>query len=318
MTRRAGVPLLALTLALVALVSACGGSPEAEVEPIQETPDVADIPDWVATKISGAGGFPGVLFATSDHAVGTNRVAFVVVRSDNTIVQAPKATVHFGLRTSTQPVEAQAALKPLGPHSHPGRSALEPHDHPDATDIYVAHVRFPSPGKYWFVIEPSDSSTPGAGVVEVAKNEVTPAVGTRAIASENPTLARMPATKITTARPPDLELLRHSVADSLRARVPFVVAFATPAYCQTRACGPVVEVVDKVRALFAGSRLRFIHIEVYEGNRPRNGVNRWMREWRLPTEPWVFVVDRGGVIRAKFEGAVSVEELAAAVRAHLL
>jgi hypothetical protein len=61
--------------------------------------------------------------------------------------------------------------------------------------------------------------------------------------------------------------------------------------------------------------VRFIHVEVYAGNDPANGVNRWMREWRLPTEPFTFVVDRRGIIRAKLEGAFSVAELVRAVRA---
>ena len=76
--------------------------------------------------------------------------------------------------------------------------------------------------------------------------------------------------------------------------------------------------VDKVRKTFAGSDARFIHVEVYENNDPNRGVNRWMREWKLSGEPWVFLVDRAGLIRAKFEGSVSEAELEQAVRDHLL
>jgi hypothetical protein len=32
-------------------------------------------------------------------------------------------------------------------------------------------------------------------------------------------------------------------------------------------------------------------------------------EWRLFTEPWIFVVDGQGIIRAKFEGLVTAREL---------
>jgi len=44
-------------------------------------------------------------------------------------------------------------------------------------------------------------------------------------------------------------------------------------------------------------------------------VNRWVEEWRLPTEPFTYVVDRTGVIRTKLEGAYSVAELKRAVAA---
>jgi hypothetical protein len=57
----------------------------------------------------------------------------------------------------------------------------------------------------------------------------------------------------------------------------------------------------------------FIHVEVYAKNDPANGYNRWMKEWGLQSEPWVFVVGRDGRITAKFEGSVSVQELTDAV-----
>ena len=65
----------------------------------------------------------------------------------------------------------------------------------------------------------------------------------------------------------------------------------------------------------ASSRVQFIHVEVYEDNDPAKGVNRWVKEWRLPTEPFTYVVDRTGVIRTKLEGAYSVAELERAVAA---
>ena len=65
----------------------------------------------------------------------------------------------------------------------------------------------------------------------------------------------------------------------------------------------------------SGSPVRFVHVEIYKGNDPANGVNQWVAQWRLPTEPFTFVVDRSGVIRAKLEGAFSVGELERAVDA---
>ena len=112
----------------------------------------------------------------------------------------------------------------------------------------------------------------------------------------------------------DLGLLRYSVAGALAAHRPFVVTFATPKFCTSRTCGPVVDVVDAVRKRFASSPVRFIHVEVYRGNDPTKGYNRWMREWGLQSEPWTFAVGADGRVKAKFEGSVSVAELSAAVR----
>ena len=73
--------------------------------------------------------------------------------------------------------------------------------------------------------------------------------------------------------------------------------------------------LSAVRRRLAGSGVRFIHVEVYADNDPAKGVNEWMKEWRLPTEPFTFVVDRRGVIRAKLEGAFSLAELERSARA---
>ena len=118
--------------------------------------------------------------------------------------------------------------------------------------------------------------------------------------------------------PPDRALLRNSIAGSLAAHKPFVVTFATPRFCTSRTCGPVVDVVDYVRRRFAARGVRFIHVEVYTKNRPALGYNRWMRQWGLRTEPWTFLVGRDGRIEAKFEGSVSAAELEAAIRRLLL
>jgi hypothetical protein len=72
-------------------------------------------------------------------------------------------------------------------------------------------------------------------------------------------------------------------------------------------------VVDEARKEFAARGVRFIHVEVYTDNDPDKGVNPWMREWNLQTEPWVFVVDADGKIAAKFEGSASADELRAAI-----
>ena len=143
-------------------------------------------------------------------------------------------------------------------------------------------------------------------------------MGAQAPRSHTPTLTNAPATALTTERPPDRGLLRYSVASSLAAHKPFVVTFATPKFCTSRVCGPVVDVVDAVRRRLASKGVRFIHVEVYTDNNPTKGYNRWMRQWGLSTEPWTFLVGRDGRIKAEFEGAVSAAELTSAIESKLL
>jgi hypothetical protein len=248
---------------------------------------------------------------TSDYAPGGVRVSFLVVTDRGKAVDTPRADVWVARSRSDVPFTRTVAhLERVGV---PGGAAG------DETRIYVAHVRLPRPGTYWLVARPVGGTIHISGIrdLEVRARTATPAIGARAVPSRTPTLATAPVSDLTTRVPPDRALLRYSVAGSLRAHAPFVLVFATPRYCTSRTCGPVVDVVDSVRRQFAKTGIRFIHVEIYKDNNPSKGENRWVRQWHLPTEPWIFLVGRDGRVKAKFEGAVSRGELAAAVRAHL-
>src|SRR5438132_9397474 len=148
--------------------------------------------------------------------------------------------------------------------------------------------------------------TPIQGIANliVKDKPLAPAVGSKAIASPTPTIASTHGNfaALTTASPPDKALLRYSVAGSLAAHRPFVLVFATPKFCTSRTCGPVVDVVDYVRGQFAKTGIRFIHVEIYRDNNPTLGPNRFVTQWHLPSEPWTFLVGRDGRIKARFEG----------------
>src|SRR5262249_56877686 len=99
---------------------------------------------------------------------------------------------------------------------------------------------------YWLVAEPNGAKTQALGIVDVAARSRSVQLGAKAPRSDTPTLATAPAAKITTSTPPDLPLLRTSVAQALAAHRPFVVTFATPKFCTSRTCGPVVDVMQAV------------------------------------------------------------------------
>jgi hypothetical protein len=246
---------------------------------------------------------------TSEHPVGDVRVSFVVVDTEGRPVLMPTARVWLAHGLKAEPfLETRAKLERIGV---PGGSEA------DSTHVYVVHLPVEKPGTYWLLAEPEGGEAIQAiGNVEVVREGSAPQIDDRAPASATPTLASVggDAAQITTRIPPDESLLRSSVREALRAHSPFVVTFATPKFCASRTCGPVVDVVEEVARRLEESRVRFIHVEVYEGNDPAKGYNRWMREWHLRTEPWTFVVDSRGRIAARFEGVVSVAELEEAVQ----
>ncbi len=275
-----------------------------------------------------------IVWGTGDLEPGEIRLSFLVVDDAGELTQAPTAEFVVGKVEVDEAGEAEidaeqilatpaatgtASLESVdaGPHDH-GDGGLEPHDHIDATDLYVAQLELSEPGLYWAVATPSEGNIQAFGTFEVRAEGIAPSVGDEAIASDTPTLDDGPAETLTTLEPPAEGLLRHSIAESIADGAPFVVIFATPAFCQTRVCGPVVETVDQVRALYEADGIRFIQVEIYTDNDPNNGVNEWVAEWGLPSEPWTFLVDASGIIQGRFEGAMSARELTEAIERTLL
>src|SRR5687768_5080166 len=265
---RAAAGLIALTCLLLV---GCGGSdgststdpgPGATLEELWRMPgdDVAVVP------------------GTASHEPGDVRVSFLVVDAEGAVVALPTARVWVANSLDSPPfLEGEAKLERIG---------LPGGDEADATHIFVATLPLTRPGKYWLLAEPEGGAekVQALGNVVVVAEDDAPDVGDAAIASDTPTLSSSGGdiSSLTTRTPPDESLLRHSVAESLEAKVPFVVTFATPKFCSSRTCGPVVDVVEEVSRRFEGENVRFIHVEVFEDNDPAKGFNRWMREWNLP------------------------------------
>jgi hypothetical protein len=300
---RAAVALIAVACLLQA---ACGDSGD------QATPEeTASAGESTLEELWRAPGDDvAVVPGTASHVPGQQRVSFLVVDAEGRTVTLPTARLWIARALEDRPfLQSTAKLERIGV---PGGAEG------DATHIYVAHFRLGKPGTYWLLAEPEGGreKVQALGNVVVERALDVPAVGDRAPASDTPTLAsaKGKAARVTTRKPPDLILLEHSVADVLRRGNPFVVTFATPKFCSSRACGPVVDVVEEVARRLEETDVRFIHVEVYADNDPTKGYNRWMQEWGLTTEPWTFVVGADGRIAERFEGVVSVHELEAAAQ----
>jgi hypothetical protein len=289
------------------LVAACGGS-SGHTAP--KRPPGGSIAAILARPGANINAIPG----TEDYAPGLVRVSFLLIDNQGAPVNRPLAHVWVAASDDGRPfAQATARLEPVGV---PGSEAAAG----DITRIYVAHFSVPRAAIYTLVAETLGGKQMQAELhIQVRAHPQAPAVGSQAIASATPTIASTGGNLkvLTTRTPPDTALLRYSVAGSLAAHKRFVLVFATPKFCTSRTCGPVVDVVDTVRKQFTAGGIRFIHVEVYKDNNPGLGYNRWVKQWHLPTEPWTFLVGSDGRIKARFEGSVSAGELAAAVRRYL-
>lgn len=188
--------------------------------------------------------------------------------------------------------------------------------------IYVAYVSFAAAGQWIGEITVQRGTAPAVQsrvAINVSVTGSVPAPGQAAPASRNPTRRDVDDVRdIDSGVPPD-DMHELSIADAIAQHRPSLVVFATPAFCTSAMCGPEVHAVQLLEPAYR-DRVVFIHAEIYQDFRPDPTKMRFtptVQEWRLRSEPWVFLIDRAGTIAAAFEGPTATDELRAALDALL-
>jgi hypothetical protein len=272
-----------------------------------------------------AGGGLQPVITTSELVVGQNRLAFGLLKEHQPLDAADVVVRVYELHGQQGQLKAQtrapyARLEVVEQgqrvHMHPDGTR---HVHNEATDvhgIYVAHITFERSGTWGLEI----LAKQGDGPVEVVRFTVnvleaprTPMPGTPAPRSHNLIASDVKDIRqIDTSDPPDPRLHQVRIADAIAQGKPQVIVFATPQFCTSRICGPVVDVVRTLLPAY-GTRVVFTHQEIWQDAAAREFCPTVV-EWGLQTEPWIFIVDGKGIIRAKFEGMATAHEIEAVLQ----
>ena len=273
----------------------------------------------------GTGGRLQALITTSELVVGQNRFAFGLLKANKLIESADVTLRVYELNGS----EAQLAAELNAPYEalRNVKQRRSVHRHSDGTEhvhgdesavrgLYVAQISFTRVGSWGIEIFARQTD----GTHEVARAAVTvlgtahtPAVGFPAPRSRNLIAGDVKDLRqIDTSSTPDPRLHQIRIADAIEQRKPQLIVFATPQFCTSRMCGPVVDIVRTLIPTY-GERVAFTHQEIWHDFAAKK-VFATVEEWRLRTEPWIFVVDGGGILHAKFEGLVTERELEAALQ----
>ncbi|MGH2837736.1 MAG: hypothetical protein ACRDJY_05220 [Thermoleophilaceae bacterium] len=309
-----------LLLALAALVAAgCGGDDDDEEGAAPPPAEAEDFPDPAGKTLAqlreGLGPGPVLAPSVGELEPGKNRFGFGLFdRARKQIVDAPAALYVAPLKGGAVrgPFPARYESLEVKPQFQSEGVKADPDS---ATSVYVSDVRFGRPGDYevFGVVELDDNLVAAERVaVRVKKDSKVPEPDERAIEVSTPTTADVGGdiAQIDTRVPPTT-MHDANLADVLGEK-PVMLIFATPALCQSRVCGPVVDIAEQVKASYDGDA-EFIHMEIYNDNELDKGFRQQVVDWNLPTEPWAFTIDREGKVAARLEGAFSARELEAAL-----
>ena len=249
---------------------------------------------------------PGLqpVIVTSQVLVGTQRVPIGILQQNSPVNEA---LVHVRVyrNAPSDPLgnEADAPFKGQGLQGK---------------GLYVALLRFDAAGT-WIAeitaqrppLRPSVSLLP----IRVSSVSTIPGVGQPAPRSRNPTARDVPDVSYIDSGQPPNDMHDLSIAAAIAQHRASLVVFATPAFCQSATCGPQVHAVQQLEPAYR-DQLAFIHVEVYEDFKPdpsKLHLSATMKEWNLQSEPWVYLIDRDGIIRAAFEAATASDEIRVAI-----
>ena len=265
--------------------------------------------------------YPQVINPGGTIACGRTRLMFSFLDAKNVPVASPDRTVDvalfdLGADPATPVAEGKATFI----------WAIE-----DAVGVYVFDADLKTAGAYGAQFTTAlKGATPESIRVgfDVQPTSSVVTVGDKAPASDTPTLADAGGdlARISTDASPVKAFYETSIADAVAAGKPFVVAFATPKFCTSKQCGPTLDRLKPIAARHPG--VTAINVEPYElefkdgqlqpvlsGDPPQLTPTQATTDWRLPTEPWIFVVDKNGVVTASYMLIFSDEELDAALAA---
>jgi len=324
--------LLAVALACCLGLASCGdeksksGAPEksdsAFEATIRDARDVkpSDFPAPAGRSLQAISAeLPAVQLgpATSVYTPGRNRLAFGLIDDTQKFVYGKTAVY----------VSRTLGGEAMGPYPAPAdplvvdapfRSRGAADETNEISAIYEAEVPLAKPGR-WYVLAVTRSQGKlfgAASQIKVSADDSIPAVGEMAPEVTTDTLASAGGDidSIETRVPPDD---MHDVNfEEVAGKKPAALLFATPQLCQTRVCGPVVDIAAQLKKTY-GDRMAFIHQEVYVENMVDKGLRAPLESFRLRTEPWLFTVDAGGRVAARLEGSFGNEAFERAIRAAL-
>ena len=293
-------------LAALVIAAACGGTRT------DETGSYND-PQSGLVVLSDQQGL--VVFSLArDLGVGPNRIAVTIQRFDRTQVldRASDLTVTYGLLNDDDVRAVDAITWRSWPFSGGAYTFLAEFDAAGTWEISVT-------------LDGQGEEVSGTAAIQVREEPLAPGVGSPAPRAPTKTASSVEEVREISSDPnPRPEFYRVSLDEVIGSGTPVAVTFSTPAFCQTKACGPQLDALSELQAEYS-ERSHFVHVEIWdnprvmleEGELGLGVLSPVVGDWDLPTEPWTFLIDGDGHVFARFEAFATKEELASAMEAML-
>jgi hypothetical protein len=264
--------------------------------------------------------YPYIIGSSSELTCGTMRFLFSFLDKSNNDLSKPDRTVRVGIYDL-----GRDPAKPIATADATFIWAIQ-----DVRGIYVATVNFPEAGRYGAEFTTAlggGASSTFRATFDVAATTPLIQVGQKAPSVKTPSAADDSGSlsHISTDATPDPAFYQTSEDQALAEHKPFLIVFATPKFCQSAQCGPTLDRLKPFATNYP--TVTFIHVEPYELKLENGQLQAALdsnnslvptavtNTWGLSSEPWVFVVDKDGIVRGSFGLIFSDAEITAALDA---
>ena len=252
-----------------------------------------------------------IALAVSDISIGTHRLAFGIIKPGI----GPIKNDEVKLETFFLPDEKNPLLKET--------LVAEFQKWPSENKgVYTSIATFDRAGTWGIGVTYETSNgliERTSSTIEVTEKSLAPSVGNKAYPSRNITnTVTSNMNELSSDPNPYSPFYEYSIEESIDKRMSSLILFASPAYCTTGTCGPQMDIVKNLHANFS-KEMVFIHVEIYEnpsdikGDLSNTQVVQAVKDWNLPSEPWVFLVDKDGIVKQRFEGLATYQEIESAL-----
>lgn len=256
-----------------------------------------------STAGAGDGGF------TLARVFSPNQPAGVEVRLPLALADATGALVDdppFELSVRVAPAEGTDLGDPVVVRRH-GEGIPRPY--------FPLVTTFPEPGNWGIGVELADGATAGTLVSVMAPSELpaVPVVGEQLISVPTPTVDDPRGVDPLCTAVPPCPLHGTSLDTAIGGDRAIALLIATPAFCQTAICGPVLDLLVARQADFADA-VTMVHAEVYTDDSARQTTETVMA-YGLTWEPSLFLARPDGTITSRLDYTYDSTELDRALTA---
>jgi hypothetical protein len=256
-----------------------------------------------------------VLPISTQHWIGDNDVILQLFDADSRPIMDPDTPISLTL-TGPDGVERAPVTPTVGRWAVTGR------------DLYVARVPLDQVGPWTadVSVDWNGETLTGTMDLTVSPDNGTPPLGQPVPDVDTPTLNDVLNLVDAISSDPDkvAAFYWRSVEDQLQNDQPFVFVLDSYVFLPNEACGGALGIIHDIFIEYP--TLSVIHAEPWLTRfsagqltlEPPEGpavLAPWSEAYGIDVPPWIFVVDKDGILRAKFTGIFGTDELRAAMTA---